>query len=459
MGADVDVVVVGGGLSGLVAAHRLVQAGVRSLWVLEAKDRVGGRTLNEAAHGGQVESGGQWVGPSQRRVLALAQELGIGTFKTHHRGRHVMLLNGQRRTHRGAVPLSFWKPGLDFAKAALKLQWAAWRVSRDEPWRARQALRLDSTSLRDWVAQHTSTPEARALFDVVSGLTLGGDPADLSLLGVLQHIQSAGGLAALTSVHGGAQDSRFVGGSQTLSLRLAEGLGERLRLRSPVTHIEWEQDLATVRTPSGAIRARHVIVAMSPPDRHRIRFSPALPHAQHALGEGLGMFKGLKINVVYDRPFWRDQGLSGQAVSNQGPAPITFDNSPHDGPHGVLVTFVSGEVADSSVSPTEHQLADAGARRDAVLDCLARYFGEAARSPLDYIEKDWRAEEHNLGCIPTWPPGLLTEVGPRLTPSTGPLVWAGTESSHIWAGYMDGAVRAGEQAARWVTSRQLPPRA
>ena len=455
-----DVVVIGGGLSGLVAAHRLMQTGVQSLLVLEAKDRVGGRTLNEPSTGApatHVESGGQWVGPTQSRVLALARELGVGTFKTHHRGRHVMLLNGQRRTHRLPLPLSPWGPSMDFAKAAAKLQWAAWRVNRDAPWTSRQARQLDGMSLREWVSQNTQTAEARALFDVVSGLTLGGDPADLSLLGVLQHLQSAGGLAALISVHGGAQDSRFVGGAQELSLRLAKALGPRLRTQSPVTRIQWADDMAMIHSASGVVRARQVIVAMSPPDLQRIEFNPPLPPPQQAWGQRMSMFKGLKINVVYKRPFWRDQGLSGQALSDVGPAPVTFDNSPHDSPLGVLVTFVSGKVGDSSVAPTEHQLANPEARKASVIDCLVRYFGEEARAPLDYIEKDWRQEDHSAGCIPTLPPGLLTDVGPFLKPRTGPLIWAGTESSHIWSGYMDGAVRAGEQAARAIT-RQTPSR-
>lgn len=321
-----DVVVIGGGLSGLVAAHRLMQTGVQSLLVLEAKGRVGGRTLNEPSAGApatHVESGGQWVGPTQSRVLALARELGVGTFKTHHRGRHVMLLNGQRRTHRLPLPLSPWGPTMDFVKAAAKLQWAAWRVNRDAPWTSRHAMQLDGMSLREWVCQNTQTAEARALFDVVSGLTLGGDPADLSLLGVLQHLQSAGGLAALISVHGGAQDSRFVGGAQELSLRLAKALGPRLRTQSPVTQIQWADDMAIIHSASGVVRARQ--------------------------------------------------------------------------------------------------------------------------------------EDHSAGCIPTLPPGLLADVGPFLKPRTGPLIWAGTESSHIWSGYMDGAVRAGEQAARAIT-RQMPSR-
>lgn len=449
---DVDVAIVGGGLSGLVAAHRLVQAGMDAVLVLEAKDRVGGRTLNEAAAGGHVESGGQWVGPSQTRVLALARELGIGTFKTYHRGRHVMVLNGQRHTHVGAMPWPFWRCGMDFTQAALKLQWAAWRVHRDTPWRARQARQLDQTSLRDWINRHTRTAEARALFDVVSGLTLGGDPADLSLLGVLQHVRSAGGLAPLLSVQGGAQDSRFVQGSQSLSQALAHRLGQRLMLNSPASRIDWQDGLATVHVGDRRVRARRVIVAMSPPDRQHIAFTPKLPAPEQTVAERMDMFKGLKINVVYRRPFWREQGLSGQALSDAGPAPVTFDNSPHAGGLGALVTFVAGKTGDSSVAPTEHQLNDPVARKAAVLDCLVRYFGEAARAPLDYIEKDWREEPHTAGCIPTWPTGLLTQVGPHLRPSTGPLIWAGTESSHIWTGYMDGAVRAGEEAARLATA-------
>lgn len=449
---EINVAVIGAGLSGLTAALRLVQAGEDSVVVFEARERVGGRTLNQPIPGDQfVENGGQWVGPTQHRVLALAEEMGMRTFRTFDRGRNVMVLGGKRHVYRGPFPLSALGASADFVRGAAKLQVAAWRVDRKKPWTSANAQALDAMTFDDWLRRNIKTPEARALFEVISGLTLGGDPADLSLLWVLQHLRSAGGLLQLITVRGGAQDRRFVGGSQELSLRIAKKLNGHVRTESPVERIEWDQNSARIHTRGGVVVAKKVIIAMSPPDRQRIRFEPALPAAQVELGRRMTMFKGIKAHIVYDKPFWRDDGLSGQALSDCGPAPITFDNSHPESPRGVLVAFMAGKASHSCLAPSERELANPQARREGLIECLVRYFGEKARAPIDYIEKDWRDDVYSAGCIPTMPPGVLTELGPQIDETTESMIWSGTETSHIWGGYMDGAVRSGEHAARITT--------
>src|SRR4051794_21805481 len=98
-----DVVIVGGGLAGLTAARALTKAG-HSVLVLEARDRVGGRTLNHTLPDGQpVEAGGEFVGPTQTRVAALAKSVGIGTFKAYNTGENVMITRSVRSTY-AAVP-------------------------------------------------------------------------------------------------------------------------------------------------------------------------------------------------------------------------------------------------------------------------------------------------------------------------------------------------------------------
>jgi monoamine oxidase len=446
----VDVIVIGAGLAGLTTAWRLMQGGMRKVRILEARDRVGGRTLTENGASGPMDMGAQWVGPSQHRILQLASELGLRTFASPYRGRHIMLLDGERHVYRGVFPLKRWDVGLDFLQAALRLEWAARKVPVREPWSAPEARTLDHMCLGDWLRQHTRTEGAKALFRVASGLTLGGDPDDLSLLWVMQHVRRAGGFVPLLTVHGGAQDRRLVDGAQSVSQGLARRLSGLVQTTSPVERICWDERGATVQAGGRAWRARQVVVAMSPADRARIQFDPPLPEANAQLHERMSLFKGLKVHLVYDRPFWRDQGLSGQALSDIGPAPVVFDNSRPDRPEGVLVSFVAGKTGADPMLPTSEQLTDATLRRQAVIAAMVRCFGPQAATPREYVEKDWRDEPWSAGCIPAMAPGLITDTGAQAVQAVGPFIWAGTETADRWGGYMDGAVRSGEVAARQI---------
>lgn len=448
-----EVVVIGAGLAGLTAAWRLRQQGVHDVRVLEARDRVGGRTLTEQQPGSvPLDLGAQWVGPSQTRVLALAQEMGIDTFPSPAGGRHIMLMDGRRHVYRGLFPLRQSRVGFDFVAAATRLELLARRIDAHDPWSCAKALDLDALSFGDWLRQHLKTPQARTLFEIASGLTMGGDPDELSLLWVLHHLKGAGGWAPLLSVKGGAQDRRFVQGAQSVSTRLAERLSPCLSLAQPVRRVAWHEGGVQVHCDGEVIEARRVIVAMSPVDRQRISFEPALPAPVAQLNERMTLFKGIKVQLVYGSPFWRKQGLSGQALSDSGIAPVTFDNSHPERPQGVLVAFVAGKTGPSAILPSERELGDENARRDAVVACMVRYFGEEARHPLAYVEKDWRDEAWSSGCIPAMQPGVLTQTGAQAGENVGPIIWAGTEMAERWGGYMDGAVRSGEHAAAQVVA-------
>jgi len=438
----VDVAVVGAGLAGLVAARELTRAG-RSVAVLEARDRVGGRLLNvPVGDGAVVEIGGQWVGPTQLRVRELADSLGVGTYPTYDEGDKLFEYAGRIRRYRGSIPRINAAVLADVAQAQLRIDRMARRVPLEAPWRAPKALEWDSQTCWSWIRRHTATEGARKLLALGIEAVWAADPADLSLLHLLFYTHSGGSFDELIGTSGGAQQDRLVGGSQVLAQRLAEQLADAITLEAPVRRIERDDGSVRVIADPGSTRAAAVIVAVPPALCGRIVYDPPLPAQRDQLTQRMPQGSVVKCLAVYERPFWREQGLSGQATSTEGPVKVMFDNTPQEGSPGVLLGFLEGRQA--------RELAQwsAEARRNAVVACLARVFGEAAGRPSEYIEKVWAEEEWTRGCYGCYmPPGGWMDFGPALRAPIGPVHWAGAETAVVWNGYMDGAVSSGERAA------------
>jgi monoamine oxidase len=446
---DADLAVIGAGLAGL-SAGRLAAAAGASVVIVEARDRVGGRILNEDIGGGHVvEVGGQWIGPTQDRLAALAGELGVATFPTHGDGHNVIEYGGRLRRYRGTIPRINPLVLIDVERAQRKLNRLSRKVPLDAPWEAPNAAALDAQTAATWMKRNVATKAGRMLLELGIEAVWAAQPEDMSLLHVLFYIHSGGSLQMLFDTEGGAQQDRFVGGSQRIAILMAEQLGrDNLLLGAPVRRIAMGEHGVTVEADGAVVRARRAIVALAPTLAGRIAYDPALPGFRDQLTQRMPLGTVAKCMAIYDEPFWRADGLSGQGTSDTGPVKLTFDNSPPDGSPGVLLGFLEGRQARELGRLRLEE------RRAAVIDCFARLFGRKASSPAAYVERLWAEEEWSRGCYGChMPTGAWTNYGAALREPIGPLHWAGAEYATVWNGYMDGAVRSGEAAASAVLER------
>jgi monoamine oxidase len=340
----------------------------------------------------------------------------------------------------------------------LDLDLAAFEVPLHAPWEAVGAAELDEQTLATYFAGHLASASARSILEVAVKAIFGAGSGELSLLFALFYLHAGGGLTNLARTTGGAQERRFVGGSQQLAGGMAEELGERVVLGAPVESVDHGPDHVTIAArlvpphadpahPDVAhellrVRARRAIFAMAPALCGRLRYSPPLPGNRDQLCQRMPMGAVTKVHVLYEEPFWRADGLNGQIVAPGSVLESTFDNSPHDASYGAVVGFVAGDDC------RRMEAAGPEARQQAVLAELERAFGPRARTPIEIVEQHWPAEPFTRGGpVAVSVPGALTALGPALRAPVGSLHWAGTETATQWCGYLDGALSAGIRAA------------
>ncbi len=443
----VGAVVVGAGMSGLAAADRLQAQGVDCI-VLEARDRVGGRVHSEPLWGTWVDHGGQWLGPGQDRAYAVVQRLGLTTMPTHVEGRKTLLFGGRLTHHTGRTPALPPAALADVAQAQWRFDRLAATVDLRHPWRTPDARRLDSQTFETWLGRTARTSAGRDFFRVATQAVFATEPSNLSLLHVLFYARSGTTLEVLLSTENGAQQDRVIGGMQQVAEGLAAGLAGRVFLSSPVTGIRQRDDGVSVLVGDRVVQASSAIVTVPPAVAGSISFDPPLPSQRAQLLQRMPHGSVVKFHASYARPFWREQGLSGEVAGDLPPVKVVFDNSPPGADPGILVGFFEGEDA---VVASRHPRA---VRQEVVRARLQRFFGPAAADMTGYTDTDWSAEIHTRGCYGAHlPPGAWTQFGSALRVAVGRVHWAGSETAERWCGYIDGAISSGERAADEVLAR------
>ena len=443
-----DVVVIGAGVSGLTAAHDLRQAGL-SVTVLEARDRVGGRLWTQVVDGATLELGGQWVSPDQDALIKTLEELDLETYERYREGDSVYVgRDGVTRRFTGDIFPASPETQREIERLIGLIDDLSTEVNPAAPWAHPRAKELDIISFWSWLTEQTGDEEARdniALFVADAMLT---KPAHtFSVLQALMMASSAGGFMRLVEADF-ILDRRVIGGLQQVPLRLAQGLGDDVRLSQPVRRLEWSESGVIATTDSSTVTARFAIAAIPPTLHGRIDYQPPLPRAQHQLHQHLSFGLVIKVHAVYDKPFWRDNGLSGTAFSPYNLVHEAYDNTNHEDTRGTLVGFVSDIKAGDvlSLGPDE--------RRKAVLESLASYYGPEALDPIVYYESDWAAEEWTRGAYAvSFDLGGLFRYGPTLREPVGPIWFSSSDLAGEGYQHVDGAIRVGRETAAAIIEK------
>lgn len=443
-----DVIVVGAGLAGLKAALEIKKVGKQVL-LLEARDRVGGRSKAGEIQGETIDLGGQWVGPQQKLLLAQAKELGVKTYPQFIKGASLMSRNGVLKSYNSNMPKLPIASLLEIALLERRWNKEARTLPTGQPWMAVKAQQWDAETVESWILKNVRTDGARDFIRTIVGALFCCNTSQLSYLFFLEYFRQGHGLEILISTEGGAQQDKFVGGAWQISKLISDQLKDNLILNSPVLAVEQYADHVRVDCKRQSYKAKNIIIATPPVLASKIHYTPQLPVKREKLLQSMIMGAVIKVHLAYEKPFWRHQKLSGAVVATDRPVSVVFDQSPENESRGVILGLIEGDYA------VELSALDVEQRRQRVIDDMVYYFGKQAAHPLEYVEQDWLTEEWSQGgYVAHMPPGAMTTYGDCIREPFNRIHWAGTETATEWSGYLDGALQSGIRVANEIIQKQ-----
>ncbi|RWS27061.1 amine oxidase [flavin-containing] B-like protein [Leptotrombidium deliense] len=451
-----DVIIIGAGVSGLCAAKLLKESGVNNLLVLEANDRVGGRTYTKRTPKVKwVDVGGAYVGPNQANIRRIAGDLGVEIYQLNTEGEMTNFYEGKNHINDATVVpyhAESYVESWDLKNLFKKMDALGEEIQTDAPWKCKHAEEWDQMTYKEFVERQCWTKRGREIGLFIANDIFTATPHEISLLFALWYIKMGKGTKSVFANVDGAQDSKFNGGAMQISEKIVDILGhEKVMLNKAVYSIDQTSSYVTLKTVDGyEYKARRVIMAIPPCLQMKIHYSPALPPLRNQMLQRFPMGSVIKCIVYYETPFWREKGFCGTTTIedfDKHPLSVTLDDSKRDGSYPAIIgLFATADKNRKLCALSEEE------RKRRICESFSVVFdSEDALTPIHYEEFDWSAEQYSGGGYTgICPPGFLTEFGKIIRQPIGKVHFAGTETASEWFGYIDGAVSAGERAAKEV---------
>ncbi|RXK50983.1 flavin monoamine oxidase family protein [Aquirufa rosea] len=445
---NTDVLIIGAGYAGIAAAKKLREAG-KDFLVLEARDRIGGRTLTEnLSSGATVDLGAKWVGPTQHLVWEWIKETQTATYDTYDQGKNLLKFGDKISAYTGTIPKIDPISLIDLGLAISKINRLSGQISTSEPWNHPKAKEYDAMTLATWMDKHLWTAKAKHLFEIGIQTVFAADASEISLLFALFYFKSGDNMDTLISIKNGAQQTILKGGTQGLVKKIAETWMDKIHLNEPLMSLTQSDEGIMAESAHLRVKAKKCILAIPPVLINTIGFNPPLPQQKAQLYQRMPMGAAMKVYLIYPTPFWRELSFSGQIVSDEYPLKVTFDVGHADTDLGILLVFVEGNDARNFIDLEEQE------RKKMILERVEKIFGHQAANPVQYLDKCWTEEVYSRGCYTgLMGPNTLTQLGPQLRVPFKHVHFAGTETAEKWSGYLDGAISSGYRAASEILSQ------